>query len=100
MQMMGIHHLSLRYKYRKQNIYSLSSICIKILLTAAWMARKGLMRLRWLDLRNMILLYIPCKDMAALITNSDLIVQLDNVFYNMEVRNPETKTFITSATFR
>lgn len=55
------------------------------------MARKGHMRLRWLDLRNMILFYIPCKDMAALFTNSDLIIQLDNVFYNMEVSDPETK---------
>ena len=60
------------------------------------MARKGHMRLRWLDLRNMILFYIPCKDMAALFTNSDLIIQLDNVFYNMEVRDPETKAIITS----
>ena len=65
-------------------------------MTAAWMARKGQMRLRWLDLRNMILFYIPCKDMAALFSNSDLIVQLDNVFYDMEVRNPETKAIITS----
>ena len=65
------------------------------------MARKGHMRLRWLDLRNMILFYIPCKDMAALFSNSDLIVQLDNVFYNMEVRDPETKAILTSliATF-
>ena len=56
-----------------------------ILLTAAWMARKGQMRLRWLELRNMILFYIPCADMAALISNTDIHVELDNVFYDMEV---------------
>ena len=43
------------------------------------------MRLRWLDLRNMILFYIPCADMAALISNSDINVDLDNVFYDTEV---------------
>ena len=43
------------------------------------------MRLRWLDLRNMILFYIPCGDMASLISNSDLVLQLDNVFYDTEV---------------
>ena len=49
------------------------------------MARRGHMRLRWLDLRNMILFYIPCGDMASLISNSDLVLQLDNVFYDTEV---------------
>ena len=40
---------------------------------------------RFLDLRNVMLFYIPCDDMAALITISDLIIRLDNIFYNMEV---------------
>ena len=72
-------------KTKKKHSEKVTGICFKILLTAAWMARKGQMRLRWLELRNMILFYIPCADMAALISNTDIHVQLDNVFYNMEV---------------